>query len=205
MAAHAQHDPPTQTATRALAAKASPIRDAYEELRAEGCDLQGTWSIRIPVVARLLRNVPFAEQGYVFSSEELSSAYGADGGWYQPNPDKQVTLDELDKTCVGRLKELEDRLRSEVSIPKDFEKLLTTDTDAVRKLFALEPTRKVAEGEEPMTTDHRVAFGPAPKLPGITTSESGLSYYACQPDTGCEALWFTCLENKPCYLFYLQD
>jgi len=180
-----------------------PIHSTYQELRASGCDLSKT-PVYTPVVARLLRNVPFAVQGYVFKSDELTAAYKADGDWYKPNPDLELVLDDADTACVQRLKVEEKRRRTQVSLPEAFEKLLTADPAGFQ---ALKTWGKALA--EPGPKDSRDISGPKDgqwtlsllvcELPPADMSKEDLEMWAdtspcsglqleCRPDDGCFAI-----------------
>ena len=59
---------------------------------------------------RILRNVPFAEQGYTFDSDDLSATFSKEP-WYEANPTVNASsppvLALADEACVARLRALE--------------------------------------------------------------------------------------------------
>ncbi len=112
-----------------LAGHADPstVQDAYLQLRDEGCDVA---TIGSPIVARALRNVPYAMKGKIFKSPELTALYTADGGWYQPT-DPDADVDSADRACVRKLDAQEKALRKRVKLKKPIEQAITRHTGAV--------------------------------------------------------------------------
>lgn len=104
------------TATSALAApsstdtKKSPLLANLDAIVAQGCDLNVA-HVRTPIEARALRNLPYAKQGYVFKSPELTALYAADGGWYAPNPAAKPVFNPKEGACIKALKDHEATLR----------------------------------------------------------------------------------------------
>ena len=54
----------------------STVLEAYTQLRDAGCDVSQLGS---PIAVRALRNVPYAQQGKIFKSAELTYLYEHDG------------------------------------------------------------------------------------------------------------------------------
>lgn len=105
----------------------STVQGAYLELRDGGCDVA---TIGSPIVARVLRNVPYAMKGKIFKSPELTALYTADGGWYQPT-DPDADVDSADRACVRKLDAQEKALRKRVKLKKPIEQAITRHTGAV--------------------------------------------------------------------------
>ncbi len=102
-----------------------PLQALYLELRNGGCDPSG---IDSPMVARALRNTPFALAGRPFQSSDLDALYRADGGWYHPRgDDADIVLDDKDQACVDAIKAHEDVLRKQVCLDAETQAALTSD------------------------------------------------------------------------------
>lgn len=104
-----------------VALLASPPADAagtsgkllasWQTLMSEGCDMDKS-HVNTPLEARVLRNVPFARDGYVFKTVQFTRMFEEDGGWYHPVVGKTVTLSKTEQTCVDTLKARETTLRT---------------------------------------------------------------------------------------------
>lgn len=108
----------------------SSVRGAYLALRDGGCDVS---QIGSPIVARVLRNVPYAMKGKIFTSPELSYVYGQDGGWYQPSSAK-AEVDAGDRACVKALGAQETKLRKRVKLKKPIEEAITRHPGVVLEM-----------------------------------------------------------------------
>ncbi|MBK9036334.1 MAG: hypothetical protein IPL61_34655 [Myxococcales bacterium] len=122
--------------TLARADDPSPIRDAYVALRDGGCDAS---TIGTPIVARVLRNVPYAMRGKAFKSAELTYLYERDGGWYTAS-DPGADVASADRLCVRALDAQEKALRKRVKIKPAIEAAITRDSESVVGLFQVDPT-----------------------------------------------------------------
>jgi len=134
------------TPTAAHADDPSTVRDAYTQLRDAGCDVAPLGS---PIAVRALRNVPYAQQGKIFKSPELTYLYAHDGGWYQPsNADADVA--EADRACVRKLDAQEKKMRGRVKLKKGIEAAVTRHTGAILDMARLvDPTfKKVTQSEK---------------------------------------------------------
>lgn len=101
------------------------ILKQWETLLAQRCDLDLA-HIRTPIEARVLRNAPYAMQGYVFKSPELTALFSADGGWYLPNPNAKPKFKPVVSQCIKTLKNREKELREKLKWRKDqFESRVT--------------------------------------------------------------------------------
>jgi hypothetical protein len=62
---------------------------------------------------RIMRNTPFAKRGQKFASADLAQVFMAES-WYRPDPSLKVgeppELDRQDRSCVAKIKALEDAL-----------------------------------------------------------------------------------------------
>jgi hypothetical protein len=62
---------------------------------------------------RIMRNTPFAKRGQKFASADLAQVFMAES-WYRPDPNLKVgeppELDRQDRSCVAKIKALEDAL-----------------------------------------------------------------------------------------------
>lgn len=87
------------------------ILHTWETLMAEGCDMEKS-HVNTPLEARVLRNIPFAREGYVFKTVQFTRMFEGDGGWYKPVSGKTVTLSKTDQACVDTLKAREATLRT---------------------------------------------------------------------------------------------
>ena len=125
---------PTAPQVASPATKTGPFQAHYLALLEAGCDPSG---IDSPIVARALRNTPFAMAGRPFASADLTALYQADGGWYQPRDDStEIVLGAQDQRCVNAIKAHEELLRKQVCIDKQTQAALTSDHDALSWLAA---------------------------------------------------------------------
>jgi hypothetical protein len=84
---------------------------SWQTLMSEGCDMDKS-HVNTPLEARILRNVPFARDGYVFKTTQFTRMFEGDGGWYRPVAGKTVTLSKTELACVETLKARETTLRT---------------------------------------------------------------------------------------------
>lgn len=109
------------------------VRDAYLALRDGGCEVA---MIGSPIVARTLRNVPYAMAGKIFKSAELTYLYERDGGWYAAT-DAKAEVGDADRACVQKLDAQEKALRKRVKLKKSIEEAITRHTGAVLDMARL--------------------------------------------------------------------
>ncbi|MBE7452230.1 MAG: YARHG domain-containing protein [Kofleriaceae bacterium] len=111
------------------AAHADPtsVRAAYLELRDGGCKVSDIGS---PIVARALRNVPYAMNGKIFKSPELTYLFQRDGGWYTGS-DADADIKSEDRACVRALDAQEKALRKRVKLKAPIEAAITRHPGAV--------------------------------------------------------------------------
>src|SRR5690348_12879781 len=114
-------------AARAGYEEPTTMKGAYLEFRDVGCKVENVGS---PIVARTLRNVPYALKGKIFKSPELTALYAADGGWYEPT-DPDADVDSADRACVRKLDAREKTLRKKMKIKKGIEDAVTRHTGVV--------------------------------------------------------------------------
>ncbi|MEZ4399596.1 MAG: YARHG domain-containing protein [Kofleriaceae bacterium] len=129
----------------ARADKSAPVRDAYLALRDGGCDVT---SIGSPVVARVLRNVPYALQGKIFKSPELAYVFDHDGGWYQ-GTDAKADVTAADRACVRALDKQEQAMRKRGKLPAALEAAVTRSGESVIDMMQVPPGeyRKLAAAQ----------------------------------------------------------
>jgi hypothetical protein len=120
------------------------VRAQYLDLVKHGCDLH-RHPVRLPLEARVLRNVPFAIAGRRFKSAGLTWLFSHDGGWYQPRSDK-VVLGHADRLCVARLAKLEHRLRRALPMTKKVEAVLVRSRLIFLQMHQLSTWRSVHPG-----------------------------------------------------------
>lgn len=125
----------TPAVARAGDDEPTTVRDAYLGLRDAGCDVA---TIGSPIVARALRNVPYAQHGKIFKSAELAYLFAQDGGWYTPS-DAAADVGADDRACVRKLDAQEQKLRKRVKLKKAIEQAITRHPGAI-----LDMTRLVA-------------------------------------------------------------
>ncbi len=111
----------------ARAEDSTTVRDAYTTFRDAGCDAK---TIGSPIVARVFRNVPYAQQGKIFKSPELTYLYEHDGGWYKPAA-ADADVAEVDRACVRKIDAQEKKLRGRVKLKKPIEQAVTRHAGAV--------------------------------------------------------------------------
>ncbi|MFH1467353.1 MAG: YARHG domain-containing protein [Pseudomonadota bacterium] len=165
----------------------------YIALRETGCD---PGRISAPLIARALRNTPFAMAGRPFTSPDLTALFSADGGWYAPHAEPaEVTLAPADAACVASLQAHERVLRRQVCMDDATQATLTGDHDAL--LWLLERGLPgLIEGTPPTAWADpgfdACASGPAPAgarfpwssnrwnvaLDPVTSAEQGLAVLA---------------------------
>lgn len=120
--------------TAARADDPATVRDAYVELRDGGCDVSQLGS---PIAVRALRNVPYAQQGKIFKSPELTYLYEHDGGWYRAAKADADVASAADRACVRKLDEQEVKLRGRVKLKKPIEQAITRHAGAVLDMTRL--------------------------------------------------------------------
>lgn len=108
--------------------KAGAATRAWTSLLESGCDPKGEHThVWTPLEARILRNVPYALGGRVFSSPELAAYFkAADGGWYKGHT-KEVTLTAEAQACVATLQAHETKLRESWPVPPPMEARILQD------------------------------------------------------------------------------
>ncbi|HVK71797.1 MAG TPA: hypothetical protein VM734_00700 [Kofleriaceae bacterium] len=116
---------------------APPILTAYDQFRTAGCKVE---LIGSPIVARVLRNVPYALAGKRFKSPELAALYAADGRgdarWYSPSAD-EVDVTAADRACVRALGARETKLRKTIKIKPAVEAAITRHGATVLEMMEL--------------------------------------------------------------------
>jgi hypothetical protein len=112
----------------------SSVLDAYLNLRKEGCNVSQLGS---PIAVRVLRNVPYAQQGKIFKSPELSYVFEHDGGWYQPSSATADVGSADDRACVRKLDAQEKKLRTRVKLKKPIEEAITRHPGAILEMTRL--------------------------------------------------------------------
>jgi hypothetical protein len=111
----------------------SSVRAAYLALRDRGCDVT---TIGSPIVARALRNVPYALRGKIFTSAELTHLFTHDGDWYKATS-AGADVDAADRPCVRALDAQEKLLRKRVKLKPSIEQAIIRDGDAVLDMSRL--------------------------------------------------------------------
>jgi hypothetical protein len=99
------------TAPANAAPTSGKLLASWQTLMSEGCDM-GKSHVNTPLEARVLRNIPFAREGYVFKTVQFTRMFEVDGGWYRPIVGKTVALSKADQACVDTLKARETLLRA---------------------------------------------------------------------------------------------
>lgn len=113
--------------------KTSPLLTNWNALMTGGCNLKAA-HVHTPIEARVLRNLPYAKQGYVFKTYALTALFAADGGWYAPNPDAKPTFTPAEGACIKALKAHEATLRKAMNWPKAWENKFISQHHAVLHL-----------------------------------------------------------------------
>lgn len=114
------------------------LRSAYANIRDGGCDVSKVGS---PLVARVLRNVPYAIGGKIFKAPELTRVFFLDGDWYEPTTNKDPALSDVDRTCIRALTAQEQKLRKQQKkIPAAIELVVTADRAAMVQMVNLVST-----------------------------------------------------------------
>ncbi|MCO4747432.1 MAG: YARHG domain-containing protein [Proteobacteria bacterium] len=102
----------------------SELVEHFTALVASGCTLTEVED-GLPMIPRVLRNVPFAARGYRFKSTELTTFFtaakqGCEEPWYKPTG-AEFTLPEAEQACVTKLKAHEATLRKKLDVPREVE------------------------------------------------------------------------------------
>ncbi len=150
----------------------SSVLDAYLNLRNEGCDVSQLGS---PIAVRVLRNVPYAQQGKIFKSPELTYLFEHDGGWYQPSSATADVGSADDRACVRKLDEQEKKLRGRVKMKKSIEQAITRHTGAV-----LDMTRLVQADFKKFTQSEKTSDGMKVWTLGFSDSGAALITIECK-------------------------
>ncbi|MDX2089382.1 MAG: hypothetical protein SFX73_16135 [Kofleriaceae bacterium] len=131
--AHAEGDP-------------SSVKAAYLSLRDGGCKVDTLGS---PIAVRALRNVPYALNGKIFKSAELTYLYEHDGDWYKPT-DANADVADADRACVRALDAQEKALRKRVAIKPAIEQAITRHPGAVLDMarLVMADFKKITQAEK---------------------------------------------------------
>ncbi|MBU0552126.1 YARHG domain-containing protein [Myxococcota bacterium] len=114
----------------------TPMLSDWDLLLAGGCDLDKA-HVLTPIETRALRNVPYAQAGHVFQSEELTALYKAEG-WYTPKPGVVATIkDPKVGACIKKLKALEAKLKRQIPMKKAFIRRFMRSPEAIYSLRGL--------------------------------------------------------------------
>lgn len=91
------------------------LKADWEALITSGCKLAAA-HVYTPIEASALRNTPYALKGYVFKTGELKDLFGADGGWYTPDPTvKEPVFSPAETECIKKIKDLESSLEGKMT------------------------------------------------------------------------------------------
>lgn len=98
---------------------------AWKDTVEKGCKVKPVEGL-LPLVPRLLRNVPFAVRGHPFKSPELRAFFegrkgSCDAAWYAPKAKKVKLPKGPEQACARRLKRLEKKLREAMPVPAALE------------------------------------------------------------------------------------
>jgi hypothetical protein len=121
------------------------ILASWVELLSTGCDVSKS-HVNTAFEARILRNVPFAQQGYVFKTLQLARMFEGDGGWYAPVAGKSVSLSTTEQSCVEALKARETALRAAQPIADSTYDWLLWQTDLYLTLRSYTRTLRFESG-----------------------------------------------------------
>ncbi len=140
------------------------LRGAYAALRDGGCDVSKLGS---PLAARVLRNVPYALGGKIFSSPELKRVFFLDGDWYEPTTSKDPALSAADRACVRALTTREQALRKkQKKIPASIELAVTGDRAVMLQMIAMVstdfPVVRTRVDRDGAQTEYTLAFETPP-------------------------------------------
>ena len=139
----------TTTATAGDGDDLSTVKDAYLGLRASGCDVT---TIGSPVVARALRNVPYAMAGKIFKTAELTFLFSHDGGWYTPK-DANADVAAEDRACVRALDKQEKFARKRAPVKAATEAVMIRNGSAVLGMYELAKADFTKFRQSQKTTD----------------------------------------------------
>jgi hypothetical protein len=149
----------------------STVLDAYLSLRNAGCDVSQLGS---PIAVRALRNVPYAQQGKIFKSPELTYLFEHDGGWYRPTSATADVGSAADRECVRKLDAQEKKLRTRVKLKKPIEEAITRHSGAI-----LDMTRLVEAGFKKFSQSEKIQDGQKLWTIGFTDSGAALVTIHC--------------------------
>ena len=82
-------------------------------LLAAKCDLEAH-GVRTPIEASVLRNTPYAIQGYTFKTPELGMIFDSDGDWYVPKPNVTPKFTPAEGACISKIKAFEAALKAKM-------------------------------------------------------------------------------------------
>lgn len=89
------------------------MKTDWQALLAGKCDLDAH-GVRTPIEASLLRNTPYAIQGYTFKTPELGMIFDSDGDWYVPKPNITPKFTPAEGACIKKLKDFEAALKAKM-------------------------------------------------------------------------------------------
>ncbi len=146
------------TAPSAAEQKPCKKRDAvvsvWNELVARGCTVQATKGVP-PTALRLLRNVPFAMRGHLFSSPELRKFFqkqrdACGHHWYRPGSKKVELPPGPERRCARRIAKIERSLRKRYPLPAKMETFLIEELGS--DLLSLVPVLEGKKGRYGVTS-----------------------------------------------------
>jgi hypothetical protein len=94
------------TAAQADQPPVGALKADWLALMATKCDLDAH-GVRTPIEASVLRNTPYAMQGYTFKTAALGMLFDSDGEWYVPKPKMTPKFSPAEGACIKKIKAFE--------------------------------------------------------------------------------------------------
>lgn len=124
----------------------------WKALLAAKCDLVAL-GVHTPIEASVLRNTPYAMQGYTFKTPELDMIFDSDGEWYVAKPNVTLKFTPAESACIKKLKAFEAALKTKMGKKAGSMQALKTSTFKDRRAyFELRTHSKLMVGGAPTLT-----------------------------------------------------
>ena len=119
-------------------------------LLAAKCDLE-VHGVRTPIEASVLRNTPYAMQGYTFKTPELDMLFDSDGDWYVAKPNITPKFTPVESACIKKIKAFEAAMKKTMGPQAGAMKALKAATFVDRRAyFDLRTHSKLLVGGTPV-------------------------------------------------------
>lgn len=138
------------TAAQANQPPVGAMKADWLALMAVKCDLVAH-AVHTPIEASVLRNTPYAMQGYAFKTPELDMLFDSDGTWYVAKPNVKLKFSPAESACIKKIKALEAQFKVKMGAKAGAMKALKAATFVDRRAyFELRTHSKLMVGGAPI-------------------------------------------------------